>query len=72
MVAPAGEFDAVVAHFFGEGQEVGEGKVGPLAGEKAVTGLGIIRIGLKGLVRFWLRCGDFSNKFLSMAKTKIH
>ena len=34
MVAPAGEFDAVVAHFFGEGQEVGEGKVGPLAGEK--------------------------------------
>ena len=34
VVAPAGELEAVVTHFFGEGGELGEGKVGPLAGEE--------------------------------------
>ena len=34
VVAPAGEFDAIVAHFFGEGREFFEGEVGPLAGEQ--------------------------------------
>ena len=34
VVAPAGEFHAVVAHFFDEREELGEGEVGPLAGEK--------------------------------------
>jgi hypothetical protein len=34
MVAPAGEFDAVVAHFFGEGCELSEREIGPLAGEE--------------------------------------
>jgi len=33
VVAPAGEFDAVVAHLFYERGEVGEWQVGPLAGE---------------------------------------
>lgn len=33
VVAPAGKFDAVVAHFFNNGSEVGEWQVGPLAGE---------------------------------------
>jgi hypothetical protein len=33
VVAPAGKFDAVVAHFFHKRGEVGEWKVGPLAGE---------------------------------------
>ena len=33
VVAPAGEFDAVVAHFFDKRGEVGECEVGPLAGE---------------------------------------
>jgi hypothetical protein len=34
MVAPTGEFHAVVAHFFGERKEFREGKVSPLSGEK--------------------------------------
>ena len=34
VVAPAGEFDAVVAHFFDERGEFFEGQVGPLAGEQ--------------------------------------
>jgi hypothetical protein len=33
VVAPAGEFNAVVAHFFNDGREFGEREVGPLAGE---------------------------------------
>jgi hypothetical protein len=34
VVAPAGELDAVVAHFFDERGELLEGQVGPLAGEQ--------------------------------------
>ena len=34
VIAPAGEFHAVVAHRFDFGREVGERKVGPLAGEQ--------------------------------------
>ena len=34
MVAPAGEFDAIVAHLFDERGQRGEGEVGPLAGEQ--------------------------------------
>ena len=34
VVAPAGEFHAVVTHFFDERQEFGEREVGPLAGEE--------------------------------------
>jgi hypothetical protein len=34
VVAPAGEFDAVVAHALGERREFFEGKIGPLAGEE--------------------------------------
>src|SRR5688500_12606818 len=34
MIAPAGEFDAVVAHLLDERGERFEGKVGPLAGEQ--------------------------------------
>ena len=33
VVAPAGEFDTVVAHRFDKRGEVGEWQVGPLAGE---------------------------------------
>jgi hypothetical protein len=33
VVAPAGEFDAVVAHRFYDRGEIGEREVGPLAGE---------------------------------------
>jgi len=33
MIAPAGQLDSIVAHFFGERRELGERKVGPLAGE---------------------------------------
>ena len=35
VVAPAGEFHAVVAHGLDLGSEFGEGKIGPLAGEKS-------------------------------------
>lgn len=34
VVAPAGEFEAVVAHFFGERREFFEREIGPLAGEE--------------------------------------
>ena len=34
VVAPAGEFHAVVTHFFDERQQFREGKVSPLSGEK--------------------------------------
>ena len=34
MIAPAGEFDAVVAHLFDERGEFFEGQIGPLAGEQ--------------------------------------
>ena len=34
VVAPAGELEAVVAHFFRERGEFFEGKIGPLAGEQ--------------------------------------
>jgi hypothetical protein len=34
VVAPAGEFESVVAHLFREWGEFFEGKVGPLAGEQ--------------------------------------
>ncbi len=34
MVAPAGEFHAVVAHLFGERGEFWQRQIGPLAGEK--------------------------------------
>jgi hypothetical protein len=33
VIAPTGEFDAVVAHFFDFREEFGERKVGPLAGK---------------------------------------
>jgi hypothetical protein len=35
MIAPTGEFDAVITHFFDHGRELSEGEVGPLAGEKS-------------------------------------
>ena len=35
VVAPAGEFEAVVAHFIGQRGEFGERQVGPLAGEES-------------------------------------
>ena len=34
VVAPAGEFEAIVAHFIGERREFFEREVGPLAGEE--------------------------------------
>lgn len=34
VVAPAGELDAVVAHFFDEGEEFVQGQIRPLAGEE--------------------------------------
>ncbi len=49
VVAPAGEFKAVVAHLLGEGREFFEGEVGPLAGEQGygsrhgMTGLRVER-----------------------------
>ena len=35
MIAPAGEFHAVITHFFDEREQFGERKIGPLAGEKS-------------------------------------
>lgn len=35
VIAPAGKFEAVVAHALGEWREFFEGKVGPLAGEES-------------------------------------
>ena len=35
VVAPAGEFESVVAHALGEGREFFERQIGPLAGEKS-------------------------------------
>ena len=35
VVAPAGEFHAVVAHLFDEREELREGEVGPLSGEES-------------------------------------
>jgi hypothetical protein len=34
MIAPAGEFNAVVPHLFGKRREFGERQIGPLAGEE--------------------------------------
>ena len=34
VITPAGEFHAVVAHFFDFWEEISEGEVGPLAGEE--------------------------------------
>ena len=34
VVAPAGQFQAVEAHLFGEGREFGERQIGPLAGKQ--------------------------------------
>ena len=35
MIAPAGEFHAVVTHFFDLGRQVREGKISPLTGEQS-------------------------------------
>ncbi len=34
VIAPAGKFKAVITHFFSERRELGERKIGPLAGEE--------------------------------------
>jgi hypothetical protein len=34
MIAPTGEFEAVIAHFVGKRREFFEWKIGPLAGEE--------------------------------------